>query len=856
MDWHAQNLEEVLKSLDVDSSKGLSEKEAKKRLKKEGKNELQEGKKKSRVKIFLSQLNSLLVYILIGAAIVSFLIGHSLDAIIIFVIVILNAVIGFIQEYKAEEIIDKLRKSLQYKILILRNEKQKEIDSKNLVPGDIVILNGGDKILADCRIIEQEDLQVNEAVLTGESFPVEKSERVLKKDVVLAERKNMLYAGSVVVGGSCKAVVVRTGEKTEFGKLAELVKETKSEKMPLEKKVDSFSTKVSIAVFILVGLTFVLGVYVGIDIVEMFLTSVSLAVAAIPSALPAVIAITLAIAIKRMYKVNTLVRKLPAAETLGRATVICTDKTGTLTREELNVDEIYAGKNYNIDEIKKLNKNLKKVLDVGILCNNARDESDDILGDPTEIALIKVAKKFGLNKKEITEDNQRIKEYAFDSNRKMMSLIRGDKIKTSYVKGASDVILERCTKEFVNGKIKLLTKKRKKELEKESKKMQSKGLRVLGFGFRQITKVSQEQAENHLIFAGFQGMIDLPREEVKGAIKQALDAGIEIKVVTGDSARTTKAIAGKLGLKGDIIEGKALNKIREGQWDKVVREKMIFARVTPEQKLKIVETLKKQKKTVAVTGDGVNDILALKKADIGVAMGVRGSDIARDSSDMVLLDDNFASITKAVKEGRRIFDNLKKSVKFLLAANAGEVFIIIAALLLGFPLPLLPLAILWMNLVTDSLPALALAVEPAEKGIMKQKPKKDGLLKGIWTWILGAGFLMLLSVMFVFNFALDAYGITVARTMAASVAIFFELFFSFSCKSKEPLFKTGILNNKYMIYSVLISIGFQLIAIYTLLGSLFDFVPLTFIQLLISFGASLSGLIFFEGLKIVRSKLN
>lgn len=851
MNWHAQNTKEVFEKLNS-SEEGLNEKEAEKRLDKYGKNELRESKKKGKFLIFLSQINSLLVYVLIFAVIISIVIGHYLDAVIIFLIIFINAFIGFFQEYKATEIIDKLKKSLQYKVLVLRDGKRKEILSEQLVLGDIVIFSEGNKVLADCRIIKEAELQVNEAVLTGESFPIEKTSEKQKGDVVLAERKNMLYAGTTVVSGNCLAVVVSTGNKTEFGKLAEMVQETQQEKMPLEKKIDEFSRNISIAIFILVLIIFIIGIKTGINTIEMILTSISLAIGAIPEGLPAIIAITLAIAVKRMYKLNTLVRKLPAAETLGRTTVICTDKTGTLTKEELNIDEVYAGKLVNINNIKKLSVEQRMLFRIGVLCNNARDEEDNLLGDPTEIALIKSARDFGIDKKKETENEPRIKEYPFSSERKMMSIVRGEKIKTSYVKGAGSFILNHCTKEFVNGKIVLITKKRKKEIHEICGKMESRGLRVLGFAFRQIARVTQEQAENHLTFSGFQGMIDLPREEVKRAIANAIDAGIEIKILTGDSALTTKAIADKIGIKGELIDGRELEKLTETEWNDIVFSKTIFSRITPQQKLKIVEILKARNEVVAVTGDGVNDILALKKADIGIAMGIKGSDVARDSSDMVLLDDNFASIINAVKEGRRVYSNLKKSIKFLLSANIGEVFIVLAALLLGMPLPFLPLAILWMNLVTDSLPALALALEPAESETMKKKPKKDGLLSGVWKEIIAAGFLCFVSSLLVFYYNLGS--LEIARTMALTTTIFFELFFVFSCKSDESLFKTGIRNNKWLIYSVLVSGILHILAIYTF-GGVLGLVSLSLSQLAISILVGLSGLVMFEAWKlIVRRK--
>ncbi len=862
MTWHDLSVKEVLKKV-RGSVSGLSSGEAMRRLSVYGKNEIKDAGKKSRLRMFFAQFNSLLIYILIAAAVVSALIGQAIDAFVIFVIVILNAGIGFAQEYKAEEIIEKLKRRLDYDVLVLRDHKQKQVSSRFIVPGDIIFLKEGDKVLADCRVLSSENLQINEAILTGESFPVGKDGKVLDSNTILAERKNLLYAGTMVVRGKAMAVVVSTGMETEFGKLAGLVQKTEDEKMPLQEKVDDFSKKISFVILGLIAVVFFVGIYLGLDKLEMFLIAVSLAVGAIPEGLPAIIVITLAVAIKQMYKVKTLVRKLPAAETLGRATVICTDKTGTLTEEQLSVDKIYSGRFYKKKD--KLDVNLRQILKIGILCNNAREESDEILGDPTETTLIKAAKDFGFDKKKETERNPRVREFEFTSERKMMSIVRSSgRINTSYIKGAPGLILPRCSKELVDGKIKLIDEKRREELKEILIKMEGDGLRVLGFAFRQIAgPVSQSQAENHLIFAGFMGMIDPPRKEVKDAIREAIEAGIKIKIITGDAALTTKAIAEKIGLsskdgagepKGEVIEGRDLERLSDEQWDRVVREKIIFARTTPKQKLRIINILKKQNHTVAVTGDGVNDILALKSADIGIAMGLRGADVARDSSDMVLLDDNFASIIYAVREGRRVFDNLKKSIKFLLAANAADIFIILFALMIGLPLPFLPLAILWMNLVTDSLPALALAFEPAEAGVMKERPKKDGLLQGIWHWILIAGVLNFIIVIYIFNWGLLYYGLNVARTMAITSGIMFEMFFVFACKSENSIFKTGLLNNKYLIYAVLISIGLQVIVVYTRLGGLFGFVPLTLGQLGMAVGFGLIGLVVFEGWKLIKRK--
>jgi len=856
MNYYAKSPEEVLKKLHA-SKRGLDKNEVQKRFAKYGKNVIEKIKTKSKFRILLSQFNSLLVYILILAGIISVIIGHKIDATVIFAIVFLNGFIGFFQEYKAEEIIEKLKKSLSYKAMVVRENKQEEIDSRLLVPGDIILFEAGDRILADCRLLECENFEINEAVLSGESFPVTKKIDALNPNAVLAERKNMVYAGTTVTKGHATAIVVETGSNTEFGNLANLVQTTESDKTPLEKKINNFSKHISIAILGFLFIVFLIGVYLGIGKVEMFLVSVSLAIAAIPEGLPAIIAITLAASITQMKKVNTLVRKLPSTETLGRATVICTDKTGTLTEEELTADSIYSSKKRSVAAIKKLDNQTRKLLEIGMLCNNARDEGSKVLGDPTEVALVNLGKKFQLNKKILTEKNPRHIEFSFTSERKIMSLIRKNgAIHTSYVKGAPQFILEKCTKELVNGKLSLLSKDRRKELEDALQSMERNGLRVLGFAFKELGKnISignklQEDAETRLIFTGFIGMIDPPRKEVKNAIKEAQEAGVTVKVITGDSALTTEAVAKKIGLTGTIIEGKSLEKLNKKQFENAVIEHTIFARVTPQQKLKIVDILREKGEVVGVTGDGVNDILALKRADIGIAMGIRGTDVARESSDVVLLDDNFASIVGAIKQGRRVFDNMKKSIKFLLAANLGEVFAVMLGLMMGLPLIFLPLAILWMNLVTDSLPALALALEPAEPNILKRKPENKNLLYGIWNYTLVAGILMVLSSLIIFNYAFTNFDVETARTMAITTAIFFELFFVFSCKSKQSLFKTGVFNNKLLLAAVALSIGLQLIALYTGFGSLFEFVPLTLSQLGWSILAGASGLIVFEGWKL------
>lgn len=585
-------------------------------------------------------------------------------------------------------------------------------------------------------------------------------------------------------------------------------KTIKAKKTPLEQKLDEFSKRIAVIILILAAITAIIGIARGEEIFSMILAAIALAVSVIPEGLPAVIAITLALAIRRMQYNNALIRKLPAAETLGRVSVICTDKTGTLTEEKMSVTDIFCNNSYfEVKENdfyqnkKKINprnsKELSALLKTGILCNNARIEIEGnslkAIGDPTEKAIALVAYKSGIIKKEETEKETRIKEYSFSSSRKMMSIVRkkGNQL-ICYVKGAPDTILKRCTKEFVNGKIKNLTEKRKSELFAVYETMASQALRVLGFALKHVPeKFNQETAESGLIFLGFQGMLDAPKKEVRQAIADCKTAGIKVKMITGDSLLTAIEIAKMIKLAGEAVEEHELEKLSEEEFDTCVREKTIFARITPETKLRIIQTLKAQEEIVAVTGDGINDILALKEAHIGVAMGIRGADVARDVSDIILLDDNFSTIVQAIREGRRVYDNMKKSIKAHLAANGSELFVVLFALLLAWPLPMLPLAILWMNLVTDSLPTLALTVEKEEPDIMKKKPRhKDTILNGMVKFLIIAGIFSFIATIFMFSLYFKT-DLSKARTIAITTAVFCEMFAIFSCRSERNIWKIG-----------------------------------------------------------------
>ncbi len=823
MDWYILSKEEVVAKTHS-SLNGLNQEQARARLKQFGLNRLKKTRHFNALKVFLSQFRSFLLIILIFAAILSYFMGSIIDAVVIFAILLLNAGLGFFQEYKAEKAIDELKKMMVPEAKVLRNNKVMKINSTEIVPGDILILREGDTIVADARVLESSGLKVNEAALTGESVAEEKVSGILRDSIPLADRINMLYQGTEIVAGNGKAIAVRTGMRTELGKISGLVQEVEAEKNPFKEKLDSFAKKIGIFVLILCGLIVGLLVWEGVEIFQSLLVAVSLAVSAIPEGLPAVISLGLAFATRRMAKKNVLIRKLPASETLGRTTIICVDKTGTLTEEEMRVVSIYANGRLNPKKRKKM------LFKIGILCNKARSEEDEsgkeyIIGDPTEKALVLSAKEELLDKKDLTEQEPRVKEFPFSSERKMMSIVRKSQGRfISYVKGAPERIISRCDFELYNGRIVRLDENRRENIIRAYENMAKQGLRVLGFACKWIKEVSLEEAENKLVFVGLQGMIDPPRPEVKNAIQVCKEAGIKVLMMTGDSKLTADAVAKEIGLTGISIDAIKLKETTDQQLFDNIDKISVFARISPEDKLRIINILKKRKEVVAMTGDGVNDALALKRADIGIAMGKRGTDVARNSSDIILMDDNFASIVEGIKEGRRIYANVKKFVKFLLSANFYEVFFVLLVMLIFRNpelLPFLPLQILWINLVTDSLPALALSSEPVEEGIMKRKPNKEGILKDITGFLLFSGILgmVLIAVVFWSNVNIDK-----ARTMVVTTSIIYQMFLVFNCKSNKSIFKSGL--NKYLFYTVFVSIALHLAVLYTPASSLFSFVSL------------------------------
>jgi len=862
---------EIFKELKT-TKEGLTNSEAEKRLKIYGKNEIKKERQLVIPRIIWGQINSALIYILIFAALVSFFLDNKLDAYVILVIILINTGIGFFQQYRAENAINNLKKFIIPKAKVKRDKKIEVIESLYLVPGDIVLLESGDKVSADMRILTSENLTINEAVLTGESGAVSKSNTILKEKIPIQEKTNMLFAGTQVVTGTVEAVVIYTGSNTEFGQLATKLQSIQTQKTPMQKRIEHFSKQIGLIIIGLVVLVFILGILSKNDILEMFMVAITLAVGAIPEGLPAVMAISFSISSNLMAKKNVIIRRLPAVESLGSVTVICTDKTGTITKEEMTIQKIFANNKlftkkqgnlyYNNKKVTiKRQKELELLIQTSLLSSNARFETEEegykFIGDPTETSLIQNGLDLGMNKKSLSEEHPRVRTFEFDSNRKLMSILRHNRTnRTLYTKGAPEKILEICSSELISGQVQKLTEQRKKELTKQVKLMEQDALRNLGFAYKNFTK-SEKAQEKGLIFLGFMGMIDPPRKEVKQAIKLCRSAGIEIKMITGDSLLTAKAIGRKVGITGEAVDSQTLDKMTDQQLESNISKISIFARATPEQKLRILKTLQKQGHTVAMTGDGVNDVLALKSADVGISMGIRGTDVARDVSDIILIDDNFASIVNGVKYGRRTYDNIKKFTKYMLSVNFDTIILVTITALAGLPLPILPLQILWKNIVTDSFPALSLIFEK-EAGVMQTPPRREkSPLEKTYKFMITAGLLNLAVCATVyFYMLLNGFNHMTITTVVMTTDILFELFFIYACRTTKPLRTIGIFSNKFLNSSIIIALALQLILLYTTLGTLFHTTPLSLITWIYIIPLALSGVIIYEVIKEIKWRKN
>ena len=842
--WYTKELNQIFNELNARQG-GLTEDEASKRLEKYGANNLKEKKKESLFIKFIKQFNDFMIIVLIIAAIISAIVaktngsGDYIDSIIIIAIVIFNAIMGLIQEEKAEKSLEALKKMSAPNAKVRRNGKIQEIEASQVVPGDVVILEAGNYVPADCRLIDSYNLQIEESSLTGETLPTSKqADVILNANTAIGDLKNMAFATTIVVNGHAEAVVVETGMNTKVGQIAGMIIENESPETPLQKKLGEVGKTLAITCMIICGLIFLIGIWKQIPITEMFMTSVGLAVAAIPEGLPAIVTIMLSIGVTKMAKKNSIIRKLPAVETLGCSSVICSDKTGTLTQNKMTVTQIR-----NAVGIVK-NDDRRFILELGTMCTDTI-ESQEVIGEATEVAITNAAVEMNLRKRDLYDQMQRINEISFDSKRKMMTTIH--KIGSKYriiTKGAPDVLIKRCSQYYQSGRIEPIFSKRD-ALQEQNQMMAEDALRVIAIAYKDVEKlpreINSETIENELTFVGLIGMIDPPREGVKEAVKTCRKAGIKTVMITGDHLQTAKAIAKELGIlrKGDLaINGDTLEKMSQQELERDIMRYSVFARVSPEHKVRIVKAFQSTGAVVAMTGDGVNDAPALKNADIGIAMGKGGTDVAKNASDMVLTDDNFVTIVEAVKQGRNIYDNIKKAVHFLLATNIGEIVAIFVGLLLGIKSPLLAIQLLWVNLVTDSLPAIALGLEKAENNIMNRlprNPRKSLFADGLWGKITTEGVMIGVLTLVAFSIGNNLYSIEVGRTMAFLSLGILELVHSFNIKGEESILKTGLFENRYLVGAFVLGTLLQVVVVViSPLAQIFDVVPLNSVQWLMT----------------------
>ena len=876
--WHNHTLEKTRKILSTDLNNGLSEKNVESRLLKYGPNQLEERKGRTPFKIFISQFNDFMIWILIAAAFISgVLIREVADAIVILVILVINSVLGFVQEYRAEQALKALKELASPSALVIRAGKEKSIYSKNLVPGDIVKISAGDLVPADCRIIKQVNLQADESILTGESEPVTKTTAIIESQhLPLGDKKNLLFSGTTIVKGRCTAVVTGTGQYTEIGKIASMVQGEEG-MTPLQIELKTVSKRIGIICIAISVIVFAAGILKGNSVAQMLLVAVALAVAAIPEGLPAIVTVALALGVQRMAKNNAIVRRLSSVETLGGVSVICTDKTGTLTENKMMVRKIYTGLDpvttYD-DYIEKYGKTcggsdddnkkdifpspvkldsdlaLKLLLNNAVLCNDAYyldKEQCEITGDPTEAALIELADSYSLDKGNMEDRYLRVMEEPFDSIRKMMTTINKTGPDDSsghahilFSKGAPEVIMEKCTKIIKDGQIKDMSDSDRDKIMGNNSLLAGNAMRNLAFAFKYLDRLPAEDGiskeEKNLVYLGMVGMIDPPRPEVYDAIAKCKKANIKVIMVTGDHKITATAIGTELGLLeygGRVIDGMEFDSMTEAELEEQIEDIRIFARVSPSNKVDIVDALKKKQHIVAMTGDGINDAPSLKKADIGIAMGIVGTDVSKESSDMILTDDNFATIVKAIRQGRVIYDNLKKFILFLLSCNISEVLIMFVSIVIGdyifflitgqrgfLYIPLLPVQILWMNLITDGLPAMALGVDPPEKNIMERKAtkKKEPILSSRRLLLVGwQGLIMTLGALFIYFSApiLFSDRSHISQTMVFTTLVITQLLHTYNFRFNDRgIFRKDIFGNKYLNLAVLVSILLQVAIIY------------------------------------------
>lgn len=886
--WYNISVEETVRLLNTNLETGLTETEVSEKISKYAYNELKQAKKKTFIQKFLAQFKDFMIIILILAAFVSGIVGilesnepttsflsflsKISDSLIILLIVMVNAVIGVLQENKAEKSLEALKKLSSPITKVMRNSQMLLLPARDLVPGDIIILDTGDYIPADLRLFETTNLKIEEASLTGESVPVEKITSVITEtNLPLGDRDNLAFSASLVSYGRGKGIVVETGMNTEVGNIAAILDSTHTSQTPLQKKLDKLGKTLGIAALVICFIMFIVGTIHGKEPMHLFLSAVSLAVAAIPEGLPAIATIVLAIGVQRMVTKNAIVKRLPCVETLGSTTVVCSDKTGTLTQNKMTVEKIYFNNNtFDVSDLdKKIDDTLKLLITSIVLCNDSKitieNNKTSILGDPTETALVDLGIKFSLNKDSLEHEELRVNEVPFDSERKLMSTVnknvRTNSVKV-YTKGAVDELLKKCTKILINNEIRELSKKDTDEILNSNTAMAKNALRVLGTAYKETDNDDSDNIETDLIYIGMVGMIDPPRPEVKSAINKCKTAGIKTVMITGDHKITAMAIAKALGIlenENEAITGADVENMSQEDLEKKVKSFSVYARVSPEHKVRIVKAWQKHGDIVAMTGDGVNDAPALKTADIGAAMGIVGTDVSKEAADIILTDDNFATIISAVEEGRRIYDNILKAIQFLLSSNIGEIIVLFFATLVNWTEPLIPIHILWVNLITDSLPALALSFDPAEKNIMEKKPVPANIgifTKGRIYRIAYQGGMLGILTLIAYRIGIheDPNNVILGQTMAFSVLSLSQLVHVFNIRSRtQSIFKVGFFSNMYLVYAVLISFILMLAVLFIpFLQDIFNVVTLSPRDILIVIGLSFVPLVLVEILKLFK----
>ncbi|HLU21958.1 MAG TPA: cation-translocating P-type ATPase [Bacillaceae bacterium] len=889
--YHGMKEKEVEKSLNTSIEQGLTTKEVELRRNKFGWNELSEGEKQSAILLFFSQFKDFMVLVLLGATLISGLLGEYIDAIAIMAIVLINGILGFIQERKAEKSLDALKNLSAPQVNVLRNGTWIKINSREVVPGDVIKFSSGDRLGADIRLIQVNNLEIEESALTGESIPAVKNTNIIhEKSPNLGDMNNMGFMGTMVTRGNGVGIVTGIGMSTAMGKIADMIQSATAMITPLQRRLQQLGKILITVALLLTLLVVVVGIIHGHDAYTMFLAGVSLAVAAIPEGLPAIVTVALSLGVQRMIKKNAIVRKLPAVETLGCASVICSDKTGTMTQNKMTVTHLWSGgKTWFVkaeeDPDGKLffdrelpvdpneEKSVQQLLTFGVLCNHTelvfKGDSYSIDGDPTEGALLFAALKAGIQRNTLLEQFEIEKEYPFDSTRKMMSVIVKDANgkRFAITKGAPDVLVEKCESILWDGKQRLMNKDLNTSVMHAVNDLAAQALRTIAIAMKPIHSgvlpEKESDVEKDLTFIGLQGMIDPPRPEVKAAVEECKIAGIKTVMITGDHKATACAIAEQLGIldnREQVMDGQRLNELTVEELENEVENISVFARVTPEHKLKIVKALQNRGHVVAMTGDGINDAPAIKTADIGIAMGITGTDVAKEASSLVLLDDNFATIKAAIKEGRNIYENIRKFIRYLLASNVGEILVMLFAMLLSLPLPLVPIQILWVNLVTDGLPAMALGLDQPEENVMRRKPRhiKEGVFaRGLGWKIVSRGFLIGISTLIAFMvvYYKDPNNLEYAQTIAFATLVLAQLIHVFDCRSEISVFSRNPFGNKYLVWAVISSAALMVAVIYVpFLQPIFHTLPIALNDWLLIVGMSALPTFLLAGSFILRKK--